>query len=93
MMMRNSDFAKMLTQHLHDKIGLRAYLLTARRRWTPLQRSNICRGLLAGLVTTAELIAAHDLSEDEIVDWLAAYAGRGRKQRGEHHDEQQAARD
>lgn len=74
--MRN-NFADMLKRHLRKRDKLRSRLLTARVRWTQGEKSNICRALVGGLVTAAELTAAHGLSEDELAEWLRRYASRG----------------
>lgn len=76
-MIRHFHFTDKLKLHLRKQAKLRAYLLAARERWTPLQKADICFALARGFVTTPELVAAHGLSEDEIADWLAAYASGG----------------
>ena len=65
---------------LHDIIDVipvsRADLLKRVERWTQRRKISLCRGLCAKIVTTSEVLAAHDLAQDEIDRWMEAYKGR-----------------
>lgn len=78
-MIRNGKFPRQLRRHSRMEAKYRAYLLAPRERWTPGHKYDVCVALTEGekgFITTAELVRAHGLAEDEIAQWLVDF-GRG----------------
>jgi phosphopantetheinyl transferase len=56
---------------------LRSAVLTPRARWTVHRKADACMALAGGVVSRAELQAAHSLTGAEIDEWMAAARGYG----------------
>lgn len=60
------------------ELPTRSELLASVRRWIPARRERLCAGIQAGVITIAEAMQAHGLSEEEMTDWYARFLTGGR---------------